>query len=150
MRKVLFLAVLFGAALITAFGGKESVTSENGSGPAPNASRSFFELQGRQAESRKSFYEEQARARREFRDKQKRERDELFAKHREKRSQFLSEKHTARERKEFFSAQRDEMGELKKRQKEDLKSFRRDLTRKVQDFGAGQKKERKEFKVPNS
>ena len=141
MRKVLIPAVLLVAALVAAFGG---------TGSAPNASRSFFELQERQAESRKVFYEEQAHARREFRDRQKRERDELFAKHREKRSLFLSEKHTARERKEFFLAQRDEMGELKKRQKEDLKSFRRDLARKVQNFGADQKKERKEFKVPNS
>lgn len=141
MRKVLITAVLLGAALIMAGKGSE---------PAPGSSRSFLELQKQQAEARKVFYEEQAHARREFRDKQKRDRDELFAKHREERSRFLSEKHTARERKEFFSAQRDEMGELKKRQKEALRSFRRELAQKLQALGAVQKRERKEFRVPSS
>ena len=116
--------------------------SQNAVNPADSNSTTISILKN-QAIVRKEFYKQQSIEQKEFKNRQKTEMSELLTRHRSTRAKFLSEKHTPVERRDFFTNQRNEMLDLRQKQKDDARNFQNKIFRQAKEFNKKQKSEYK-------
>lgn len=138
------LGVLFLTSLIMIRSGTTKTIRASLARPglSPKLSPEYVALLKEQAEAKKILNGEQSKERKELKDRQLTEKNTLLQKHRTEREKFLTEKHSADERKDFFTAQRNEMAELKKRHREEAMTLSALLETKMRDLLENQKKAR--------
>lgn len=86
------------------------------------------------AEERRNMYDQIAKKKRDFRAQQTQEKKELIDRHRQERAAFSATTHAAEERKAFYHRQRDEMVELKRKQKNSETEFYRQFQVELKEF----------------